>query len=105
MILAHSFPVALAMRELTINQDMKALRLAVPDVRQYVLRCCTAVKHLLAARDTTATNVTIHRASRWHSAAGVSAVFSGERNRPPGKPVAYWEIERLLQQSPRAVGE
>ena len=29
MILAHSFPVALAMRELTINQDMKAMQLAL----------------------------------------------------------------------------
>jgi type I restriction enzyme, S subunit len=44
MILAHSFPVALAMREVTINQDMKALKLAVPDVREYLLRCCAAMK-------------------------------------------------------------
>jgi type I restriction enzyme S subunit len=44
MILAHSFPVALAMRELTINQDMKALQLALPELGEYLLRCSTACK-------------------------------------------------------------
>ena len=36
MILAHSFPVALAMRELTINQDMKAMQLALPELGEYL---------------------------------------------------------------------
>ena len=49
MILAHSFPVALAMRELTINQDMKALRLALPEIGEYLLRCCTASKQRMLA--------------------------------------------------------
>lgn len=44
MILAHSFPVALSTRELTINQDMKALRLAIPEFGEYLLLCCTALK-------------------------------------------------------------
>jgi type I restriction enzyme S subunit len=44
MILAHSFPVAVAMRELTINQDMKALQLALPVLGEYLLRCCAACK-------------------------------------------------------------
>jgi type I restriction enzyme S subunit len=43
MILAHTFPVAITQREVTINQDMKALRLAVPEIGEYLLRCCTAL--------------------------------------------------------------
>jgi type I restriction enzyme, S subunit len=44
MILAHSFPVALTMREVTINQDMRALVLALRDVREFVLRACQAAR-------------------------------------------------------------
>ena len=44
MILAHSFPVAMAMRPLTINQDMKALQLSLPEISEYMLRCCAAIK-------------------------------------------------------------
>ena len=40
MILAHSFPVALTTKKVTINQDMKALVLAVPGTEEYVLRVC-----------------------------------------------------------------
>lgn len=40
MILAHSFPVALTRCEVAINQDMKALVLAVPAVGEFVLRAC-----------------------------------------------------------------
>lgn len=40
MILAHSFPVALTRREVAINQDMKALVLAVPALGEFVLRAC-----------------------------------------------------------------
>jgi type I restriction enzyme S subunit len=43
MILAHTFPVAITKREVTINQDMKALRLTVPEIGEYLLRCCTAL--------------------------------------------------------------
>ena len=43
MILAHTFPVAITQREVTINQDMKALRLAVPEIGEYLLRCFTAL--------------------------------------------------------------
>jgi len=49
MILAHSFPVALAMRELTINQDMKALQLTMPELGEYLLRCCAAIKFRMLA--------------------------------------------------------
>ena len=45
-------------------------------------------RSVLVTRHATATNVTIHRTSRWHSVRGVAAVCSGERNIPPGKPVA-----------------
>jgi len=45
MILVHSFPVAVTKREVTINQDMKALRFAIPETAEYLLRAC------LAARD------------------------------------------------------
>jgi type I restriction enzyme S subunit len=40
MILAHSFPVALTRRKVTINQDMKALVLAEPAIGEFVLRAC-----------------------------------------------------------------
>lgn len=38
MILAHSFPVAIAKAPLTINQDMKALVLDQPEFSEYILR-------------------------------------------------------------------
>ncbi|WP_341708665.1 restriction endonuclease subunit S, partial [Halopseudomonas sp.] len=46
MILAHSFPVALTAREVTINQDMKAL---VPpeEISDYLLMYLQAVKLLI----------------------------------------------------------
>ena len=37
MILARAFPVALAMREVTVNQDMKALQLYEPETKEYLL--------------------------------------------------------------------
>jgi type I restriction enzyme S subunit len=44
MILLHSFPVARTMREVTVNQDMKALICALPDVTEYLLRFLIAGK-------------------------------------------------------------
>jgi type I restriction enzyme S subunit len=44
MILAHSFPTALTTREVTINQDMKALVLFVPAMGEYLLRACQAAR-------------------------------------------------------------
>jgi type I restriction enzyme, S subunit len=44
MILAHSFPVALARVELTINQDMKALVLHDAQMAEYLLRALKALK-------------------------------------------------------------
>lgn len=46
MILAHSFPVALTAREITINQDMKAL---VPpmEISTYLLMCLQAAKGVM----------------------------------------------------------
>jgi type I restriction enzyme, S subunit len=50
MILAHSFPVALSRRELTINQDMKALKLFLPETGEYLLRACAALKSQVLKR-------------------------------------------------------
>jgi len=44
MILAHSFPVALTTREVTINQDMKGLILALPEMGAYLLWACKAAR-------------------------------------------------------------
>jgi type I restriction enzyme S subunit len=44
MILAHSFPVAIAKVPLTINQDMKALVLKKPEMAEFVLRALKGVK-------------------------------------------------------------
>jgi type I restriction enzyme S subunit len=44
MILAHSFPTALTTREVTINQDMKALVLARPDLGAFLLLSCRAAR-------------------------------------------------------------
>lgn len=38
MILAHTFPVALTRVPVTINQDMKALELHVPEMGEYLMR-------------------------------------------------------------------
>ncbi|MDI3286268.1 restriction endonuclease subunit S [Polyangium sp. 15x6] len=50
MILAHSFPVAIAARSVTINQDMKALVLTVPAVGEYLLRACQAARSRMLQR-------------------------------------------------------
>ena len=44
MILAHSFPVALTARQVTVNQDMKALVLALPAMGHFMLRCLKGMK-------------------------------------------------------------
>lgn len=38
MILVHTFPVAIACRSLTINQDMKSLTLHLPEMADYLVR-------------------------------------------------------------------
>jgi len=50
MILAHSFPVAVATREVAINQDMKALVLAIPGMHDFVLRTLQAAKSRVLAK-------------------------------------------------------
>lgn len=50
MILAHSFPVAIAKADLTINQDMKALVLHVPAMDEYVLRALKGLKREMLTR-------------------------------------------------------
>jgi type I restriction enzyme S subunit len=50
MILAHSFPVAIATREVTINQDMKAMVLAIPALSEFVLRSCQAARTRVLAK-------------------------------------------------------
>ncbi len=42
MILARAFPVALTMREVTINQDMKALLPHNPKTKEYILMALRA---------------------------------------------------------------
>lgn len=44
MILAHSFPVALTTREVTINQDLKALVPALAETGPYLLWACKAAR-------------------------------------------------------------
>jgi type I restriction enzyme, S subunit len=44
MILAHSFPVAIAKERLTINQDMKAISLHQPEMAEYMLRALKGLK-------------------------------------------------------------
>jgi type I restriction enzyme, S subunit len=51
MILAHSFPVAVTRQEVTINQDMKALVLAVPEVAEWVLRTAQAARRNRPSED------------------------------------------------------
>jgi formylglycine-generating enzyme required for sulfatase activity len=60
---------------------------------------CPVESHAHCSKKATiASNVTIHRTSRWHSAIGAATVGSGERNRPRGKPVAFRQVRRLFQQ-------
>jgi type I restriction enzyme S subunit len=47
MILAHSFPVALTLRDVTINQDMKAVQLAHPDTAEFLLLACRGLKTVM----------------------------------------------------------
>lgn len=44
MILAHSFPVALTVVPLAINQDMKALVLKSPEIGEFLLRVLKGLK-------------------------------------------------------------
>jgi type I restriction enzyme S subunit len=44
MILAHSFPVAVSVGRLTINQDMKALELKYNEFNEYILRAFKGLK-------------------------------------------------------------
>lgn len=44
MILAHSFPVAVSLAPLAINQDMKALVLKDPEMAEFILRALKGVK-------------------------------------------------------------
>jgi len=50
MILAHSFPTALTTKPVTINQDMKALVLALPTLSEYLLRACQAARARMLQR-------------------------------------------------------
>ncbi|MEJ6011527.1 restriction endonuclease subunit S [Novosphingobium aquae] len=50
MILAHSFPVAIAKAPVTINQDMKAIELDQPSMAEYLLRALKGLKPLMLAR-------------------------------------------------------
>lgn len=49
MILAHSFPSALTTKEVTINQDMKALVFAVSELDEFILRVCWASRDRVLA--------------------------------------------------------
>lgn len=54
MILAHSFPIAINMVDVAINQDMKAIDLK-NDLRvTYVLHCLNSLKRQILKRITTA---------------------------------------------------
>ena len=44
MILAHSFPVAIARLDVTINQDMKAVVLKMPEMGEFILRALKGLK-------------------------------------------------------------
>jgi type I restriction enzyme S subunit len=50
MILAHSFPVALTTREVTVNQDMKALVFTDSNIDEFVLRVCWASRARVLAK-------------------------------------------------------
>lgn len=47
MILAHSFPVALTLTDVTINQDIKALIIASPDISEYLLVACRGLRDVM----------------------------------------------------------
>lgn len=50
MILAHSFPVAITEREVAVNQDMRALVFADPNLAPFVLRACQASRARVLTR-------------------------------------------------------
>ncbi|MEQ9259239.1 MAG: restriction endonuclease subunit S [Roseovarius sp.] len=50
MILAHSFPVAIAKVPVTINQDMKAIILKKPEMAEYILRALKGLTPEMLAR-------------------------------------------------------
>ena len=50
MILIHSFPAAINTVEVTINQDMKALRPFVPECVEFLLLACRGFKHQVLER-------------------------------------------------------
>ena len=50
MILAHSFPVAISRVPLTINQDMKAIILKIPEMAEFTLRALRGLKPEMLAR-------------------------------------------------------
>jgi type I restriction enzyme S subunit len=58
MILAHSFPVAIARVHLTINQDMKALVLHEPEMGEYLLRALKGLRTEMLKRVKTSTHGT-----------------------------------------------
>ena len=50
MILEHSFPVAISRVPLTINQDMKAINLKIPEMAEYTLRALKGMRSEMLAR-------------------------------------------------------
>lgn len=50
MILAHSFPTAVTTSEVTINQDMKALVLGLPNLADFLLRVCRDARRRVLQR-------------------------------------------------------
>ena len=50
MILAHSFPVALATIPVTVNQDMKALTLFLPEMGEFVLRVLKGLRESILSK-------------------------------------------------------
>lgn len=50
MILAHSFPVALSRVPVAINQDMKALVLAIPEMAEFLLRVLKGLRRAVLRR-------------------------------------------------------
>ncbi|OHD68438.1 MAG: hypothetical protein A2W19_14040 [Spirochaetes bacterium RBG_16_49_21] len=54
MILAHSFPVAINMVPVSINQDMKAIQLEEEINVQYMMNCLISMKRLILSSITTA---------------------------------------------------
>jgi type I restriction enzyme S subunit len=50
MILAHSFPIAINRKPVTINQDMKALELFNPEFGEYLLRAIKGLKSIILSK-------------------------------------------------------